>query len=145
MFESRSKLCRHLDCRLHLQFRPSLGSVRLAGAGCGCLKGPTSSGGGPCSNCQISRRECPRKPSIESLGFHHWLFVTSSRTWIARGAVRGGSVIEVVSMPLRYSGSRHAGALEEVGRVKSPGGTLLHLGGPDWGAAKGREARQTKS
>lgn len=46
-------------------------------------------------------------------------------------------------MPGWY-GTRHAGALREVGRVKSPGGTLLQLAGPDWGAVKGRGARRKK-
>lgn len=39
-------------CRLHLQIPIDVCGTSLVAEGSGCLKGPSSSGGGPCRNCQ---------------------------------------------------------------------------------------------
>ena len=85
------------------------------------------------------------KPSLDSLGFHHRLFITSSRARITRDAVRGASVIRSWSGCQDRHGTRHAGDLRTVGRTKNHGGTLLQIGGPDWGSCQGPRGAAQKS
>lgn len=51
---------------------------------------PGVPGAAPAETVRIVRQ---KKPSLDSLGFHHRLLITSSRARITKDAVRGGSVI----------------------------------------------------